>query len=61
MQLSLRPQKEGGAVAVVPANIETLMESTLGPQAASSKPKAPRQVEVYKGLERDIVALPEVE
>lgn len=61
IQLSLRPHQEGGAVAVAPANIQTLMESALGPQAVAQKPKAPHQVEVYKGLQRDVVSLPEAQ
>jgi len=57
IQLSLRSKAETGPVAVVPANINTLMETVLGAPASSAR--APRQVEVYKGLKRDVVQLPE--
>ena len=58
IQLSLRSQGESGPVAVAPANINTLMETMMGvPSGASAK--GPRQVEVYKGLKRDVVLLPE--
>lgn len=65
IQLSLRAKQDRGAqVAVAPANMDTLLESALGIQAAKPPPppppKAPpRQVEVYKGLERAVVSLPE--
>ena len=65
VQLSLRPRSEGGAVAVAPANINTLMEMQLGmkssaPPALPPQAKGPpRQVEVYKGLKREMVVLPE--
>ena len=65
IQLSLRSKtEEGKAVAVVPANINTLLEMQLGlksegqPQAAKS---SGRHVEVYRGLKRDLVALPDGE
>lgn len=60
IQLSLRPRSETGAqVSVVPANINTLMEAVLKVPAAPPPPppKPTRQVEVYKGLQRDVVAL----
>lgn len=58
IQLSLRPRQEDGAVALVPANINTLMQNLLGVPPAPAA-RAPRQVEVYKGLKRDVVLLPE--
>lgn len=59
IQLSLRSQLDGDArVVVSPASINTLMEQLLGGQAGASA-KAPRQVEVYKGLKRDVVVLSE--
>jgi pilus assembly protein CpaB len=57
IQLSLRSRNESGEVAVAPANINTLMESVLGPQEAAPPPREPRQVEVYKGLQRDVVMI----
>lgn len=64
IQLSLRPKSDSGSqVAVAPANIQTLLETQLGlkqTQAPPSPPeKATREVEVYKGLKRDIVVLSE--
>lgn len=63
IQLSLRPKAEDGQpVQVVPANINTLLEMQLGIKAAESAAAKPvRQVEVYKGLKRDVVALSESE
>ena len=58
IQLSLRPKADiGDQVVVTPANAATfnsVMESrlTLSPQ------KTARQVEVYKGLKRDVVSVP---
>jgi pilus assembly protein CpaB len=57
IQLSLRSRNESGAVAVAPANINTLMESVLGPQEVPPPVRAPHQVEVYKGLTRDVVVI----
>ena len=64
IQLSLRPKQEAGAqVALSPATSATFnqfMEQQLGIKSAegSTEPAAPpRQVEVYKGLERDVVVL----
>jgi len=57
IQLSLRSRSDSGPVAVAPANINTLMETVLG--VSGSSPKPPRQVEIYKGLKRDVVQLPE--
>jgi len=64
IQLSLRPKAEGGTQPVTPANINTLLEMQLGikPTADAPPPVKPaRQVEVYKGLTRDVVSLPEQE
>lgn len=59
IQLSLRSKAdEGTPVAVVPASITTLLEMQLGIKPAGAPAVRPgRQVEVYKGLKRDIVAL----
>lgn len=63
IQLSLRPRTEEGQVVVVPANINSLMQSQLGApssgpqQQAAEAPKPPRQVEIYRGLKRDVIAL----
>lgn len=65
IQLSLRPKSEQGTrVNVVPANVNTLLEMQLGIKPAgpaSAAPATTRQVEVYKGLKRDVVALSEGE
>ena len=58
IQLTLRPKQEAGTAPVPPANIQTLLESQLGIKAAPP-PGVMRQVEVYKGLKRDVVALAE--
>lgn len=59
IQLSLRSKTESGSVQVAPANINTLMESQLTGKVSSDtgEPKGPatRQVEVFKGLKRDVV------
>ncbi|MBI3319383.1 MAG: Flp pilus assembly protein CpaB [Candidatus Omnitrophica bacterium] len=66
IQLSLRPKSEGGTkVTIAPANINTLLEAQLGikPSAEAPSPptspssRAPREVEVYKGLKRGVVSL----
>ena len=61
IQLSLRPkQGKEQEVSVPPTNINTLLEAKLG--IKSSPPQKPvRQVEVYKGLKRDVVVLAEEE
>ena len=69
IQLSLRSKTdEGKPVAVVPANINTLLEMQLGLKsknegatagAEPSEKSGVRQVEVYRGLKRDLVSLPE--
>jgi pilus assembly protein CpaB len=61
IQLSLRPKREGQQeVAVPPTNINTLLEAKLGIKP-SPPPKPVRQVEVYKGLKRDVVVLADEE
>lgn len=64
IQLSLRSKIEDGkAVAIVPANINTLLEMQLGLKS-EGRPEATkpgRHVEVYRGLKRDLVALSEGE
>lgn len=60
LQLSLRPKSENDAkVAVAPANLNTLLEAQLGIKPTEGPPpgKTSRQVEVYKGLKREVVAL----
>ena len=61
IQLSLRPPKESGVLPIPPASIETLMQMQAGLQGVvqqQEQPKSkPRQVEVYKGLKRDVVVL----
>lgn len=61
LQLSLRPKLEAGpSVAVAPANINSLLEASLGIKATPPPPPKPvRQVEVFKGLKRDVVLLTE--
>ena len=66
LQLSLRARSEdqGSRAKIVPANMNTLLEMQLGikqPESppAAAVPKPPRQVEVYKGLKRDVVTLSE--
>lgn len=63
IQLSLRPPKEDGDLPVMPSSIETLMQLQAGLQGVVQQPpKAkPRQVEVYKGLKRDVVVLADEE
>ena len=61
VQLSLRPRSEPASqVAVAPANFETLMLQ-LGMQSDAPQGQVFREVEVYKGLKRDVVAVPEDE
>jgi Flp pilus assembly protein CpaB len=64
IQLSLRSKTEDGkAVAIVPANINTLLEMQLGLKSGgqSETTKPGRHVEVYRGLKRDLIALSEGE
>jgi pilus assembly protein CpaB len=57
IQLSLRPKAgEAQEVSVPPTNINTLLEAKLGVKPPAV-PKPPRQVEIYKGLKRDVVVL----
>lgn len=61
IQLSLRSKSDAGAsVAVAPANLNSLLEASLGIKPPQPPPpKLVRQVEVFKGLKRDVVVLPE--
>lgn len=61
IQLSLRPQEEEGSkAALVPVNMTTMLGAALGTEALqAAQPPPRRQVEVYKGLTRDIVVLSE--
>lgn len=62
IQLSLRPRNEGGVVAVAPANLNTLIEAVLGVSPTRPEPTETareREVEVYKGLKRDVLVLSE--
>lgn len=63
IQLSLRSaQDRNSQLAIAPANINTLLELQLGSQNSGNQPPRPgRQVEVYKGLKRDVVVLPDQE
>ena len=56
--LRSRTEKEQ-RVAVTPANMATVMESVLGTEATGPPPKPQRSVEVFKGLERSVVAVSE--
>ncbi len=57
IQLSLRPKTEEGApVQVTPANVTTLMEQVLGVPPPPPPPPT-KQVEVYKGLQKDVVTV----
>ncbi len=58
VQLSLRPKTDKGEeVAVAPANMQALMVAVLGEKAVPPAPKPPRIVEVFKGLEKSVVAV----
>ncbi len=60
VQLSLRPVADKDAlVAVPPTNMETLTELILGKEALGQAPKPQRNVEVFRGLERKVVAVNE--
>jgi len=63
IQLSLRPQQESGEqAALTPATTATFsafMESQLGLKTTTPAVKPARQVEVYKGLKREVVLLSE--
>lgn len=55
IQLSLRSHSDQGPVTVAPASIATLMGLQAGLAEAPDAPKTMRQVEIYKGLKRDVV------
>ncbi len=60
IQLSLRPTRDAGQqVAAQPANIDALMQLVFGDQAAAPAPEVPasRTVELYRGLERNVVTV----
>lgn len=58
LQLALRPPKDAGQqVAVQPANLAALMETVLGPQGPAPAPSDTRTVEVYRGLQRDVMSV----
>ena len=63
VQLTLRPGAEKGSQAsVAPATIGTLMQAQLGLQTAEPPPPPPkttREVEVYRGLNRNVVVVSE--
>lgn len=61
VQLSLRSRSDKDRkIAVAPANSRALMEAVLGPGAMpAAEPPKTRQVEVYKGLEKTVVAVNE--
>jgi len=56
--LRSRMEKEQ-RVEIAPANMATVMESVLGGEATAPPPKSQRTVEVFKGLERSVVAVSE--
>lgn len=58
IQLSLRPKTEtgGSKVTIAPANVNTLMEQVLG-MPPPPPPPPTKQVEVYKGLQKDVVTV----
>lgn len=59
IQLALRSKEdEGGEVALPPANMNVLMESVFGKVPASPS-KSSHVVEVFKGLERNVVSVNE--
>lgn len=59
IQLSLRPSSDEAVAPMTPATMATLMETVLGKDAMLGEPaqKTQRTVEVYKGLERSVVAV----
>ena len=65
LQLSLRPRVDSEVVAdLKPMSLDALAATILGPQlaqqaAAAASQKPARQVEIYRGLQREVVALPE--
>lgn len=59
VQLSLRPKQETGSqMAINPVNIQAILAAMLGPQMQAPA-KVDRQVEIYKGLVRDVVTISE--
>lgn len=61
IQLALRSKDEAGAkISVAPVNMATMMGAALGQDVLkANQPKPQRHVEVYKGLNRDVVVLPD--
>ncbi len=62
IQLSLRPHDEAGQVAVPPADLQAVIQKVLGvaPQQNAEQPhQKTHEVEIYKGLKRDVVVLPD--
>lgn len=60
VQLSLRPKGDAEPRGPIPpADINALIVSVLGPEAASlTRPAQPKTVEIYKGLEKSVEAVP---
>lgn len=61
VQLTLRSRADAsGVVPISPANSQTFMQALMGKDKSPASPqKAQRQVEVFKGLERSVVAVNE--
>lgn len=69
IKFSLRPRVDSEVLTdLKPMSMDTLVAMILGPQMAAQAAAAPppepppapvRQVEIYRGLEREVVALPE--
>lgn len=60
IHLSLRSRADSGQrMVVAPENMGTLMEAALGKGAPKSSARVQRTVEVFKGLERSVVAVNE--
>lgn len=58
VQLSLRTPKDAGQqVAVQPANMDSVMQAVFGPSQQAVEAPDTRTVEVYRGLERDLVTV----
>ena len=61
LQLSLRPRADASTVALPPASLETLFQAIMpqqSQQAQGGQPPPPRQVEIYRGLEKQTVQVP---